>query len=273
MLQEKFTEVIQTPNLWTGTLLGLSQFNVPDLTFTKYPEHQHPNNLRLGKQIESFVDCQLQNTPQLVLLDKNLQIIYNKRTLGEIDFLFTYKQQPVHLEVVYKFYIYNPSVGKTELEHWIGPNNKDCLIYKLEKLRNKQLPLLHKEETQTYLQSLGLHSKSIKQYVYFKAQLFIPFQSNKNTFQYINKACIKGFYITQDQLHLFSNYSFYIPSKYDWIMPINTNVEWIEYNTFKACIITCKNNNQAPLCWLKHPDGTLYKCFVYFETGFNKIKQ
>lgn len=265
MLQDKFKEVVRTPHLWKGNLLGLSQLIIPTLDVDAYPEANHPLNLRLGKQIESFVDHQLQQTRNVSIIEKNLQIIHQKRTLGEIDFLITQNNQPIHLEVVYKFYLYNPSVGHNELEHWIGPNNKDCLVYKLEKLKNKQLPLLYKAETKSYLNALNVDLDTIKQYVYFKAQLFIPYESLKTEFEYINTACIKGFYITIDQLHQFNQYSFYLPRKHDWISPIPLDLKWIDYSAFNTQIKVCEQKKQAPLCWLKSPEGKLSKCFVYFE--------
>ncbi len=268
MLQDKFKEILHTPFLWKGNLNGLKQFEIENPVFKVYPEQSHPNNLRLGKQIESFVEFQLKNVPNLTLLQSNLQIINNKRTLGEMDFLFKLNNEPVHLEVVYKFYLYNPLVGSSELDHWIGPNNKDCLVYKLEKLKNKQLPLLFKPETQPYLDEFNLSAHTIQQMVYFKAQLFTPYQSNKTDYKYINEACIQGFYITIDQLHDFKQYGFFLPRKHDWISPILLDLEWLDYSAFNTQIELCKQNKQAPLCWLKSPEGKLSKCFVYFEKEF-----
>lgn len=265
MLQDKFKEVVNTPPLWKYSLLGIPQFNLLPFPIKDYPEANHPNNLRLGKQIESFVDFELQSHPDITVLNKNIQIIHQKQTLGEIDFLIQTKGHPIHLEVVYKFYLYNPQVGSSELDHWIGPNNKDCLVYKLEKLKNKQLPLLYKEETQPYLQDLNLSAKDIKQYVYFKAQLFIPYLSEKQHYEGINPECINGFYITENQLNHFKYYSFYIPKKHDWILPPSLETNWMNHDQFKDEIAICKQNKQAPLCWIKSPKSELKKCFVYFE--------
>jgi len=51
--------------------------------------------------------------------------------------------KPIHLEIIYKFYLYDPSIGLTQLDHWIGPNRRDSLVKKLTKLKQKQLPLLY----------------------------------------------------------------------------------------------------------------------------------
>ena len=138
-------------------------------------------------------------------------------------------------------------------------------MYKLEKLKNKQLPLLYKSETKPYIQSLGISPEQIKQYVYFKAQLFVPYKSQKSNFDGINKACICGFYITIHELADFNTYSFYMPNKHDWICPIDEQVDWINHHAFISKIEECKLKKQAPLCWFKSPKGELSKCFVYFE--------
>lgn len=265
MLQQKFTEVINTPFLWASTLLELRQFSVSSPISQPYPSVNHPTNLRLGKQIESFVEFELEQNKDVKIISKNLQIIHNKHTLGEFDFLLEYNHKPIHLEVVYKFYIYNLSIGENELDHWIGPNNKDCLKFKLEKLKNKQLPLLYKKEVYPYLKALNIELKEIEQFVYFKAQLFTPYLSNKLNYNHINKDCIIGFYIFTSQLHLFKDFQFYMPRKHDWIKPMSEDVDWIEYKHFLIEIEKCKQKKQAPLCWINNLKGKLEKCFVYFE--------
>jgi len=62
--------------------------------------------------------------------------------VGELDCLILRDKKPIHLEVIYKFYLYDASVGDTEIAHFIGPNRKDSLIEKLTKLQEKQLPIL-----------------------------------------------------------------------------------------------------------------------------------
>ena len=44
----------------------------------------------------------------------------------------------IHLEIVYKFYLYDNTIGTSEIDHWIGPNRNDSLREKLEKLKSKR---------------------------------------------------------------------------------------------------------------------------------------
>src|SRR5690606_23106204 len=118
-----------------------------------------------------------------------------KRTIGELDALLMTEIGPVHLEIVYKFYLYDPDEGQTELSHWIGPNRKDNLLQKLKKLKEKQFSLLYHSKTQPLLDNLGLILDEIKQQVLFKAQLFLPLGHQNTVFFQLNPACVKGFYL------------------------------------------------------------------------------
>ena len=114
-----------------------------------------PENLMLGKRVERFFSYQLKSQKRFTILKENIQIYNDKITIGELDCLLLENHKPKHVEVVYKFYLYDHSVGKTELEHLIGPNRKDTLTQKIEKLKLKQLPLLHKIETHEILTKMG----------------------------------------------------------------------------------------------------------------------
>ncbi len=102
-------------------------------------------------------------------------------------------KKPIHLEIIYKFYLYDSSVGESEIEHWIGPNRRDSLLQKLNKLKDKQLPLLYSKECLTYLETLKLTASEIDQQLYFKAQLFVPLKEYGNKFSLINNECIAVF--------------------------------------------------------------------------------
>ena len=65
------------------------------------------NEKRLGKLVEQFVFAQLNVHPNIHKVIQNIQIIENKITLGELDCLFQYLNEYVHLEIVYKFYVYD----------------------------------------------------------------------------------------------------------------------------------------------------------------------
>ncbi|WP_299391162.1 DUF1853 family protein [uncultured Gelidibacter sp.] len=260
-LQRNFEGYVNTPLLWTDApVYGLSPYIFKPISNQHFTD-ETVNRLRLGKMIEHFVFHQLATDPSITILAKNIQIQDGKRTIGELDTLLLTEVGPVHLEIIYKFYLYDPDEGETELAHWIGPNRKDALLQKLTKLKEKQLPLLYHPKTQTMLERLSLKSDDIKQYVFFKAQLFLPLDFSDDAFSQLNPACVNGFYLKKDELIRFRTAEFYIPQKQDWIMDAHDSVEWMTYHNFVAEVSPWLDDNRSPLCWMKEGTKT-QKIFV-----------
>lgn len=262
ILQQRYEGFINTPILWEGdTIYQIEQFQ-----FTKENTISFEENIskviRLGKLVERFVSHQIQQDESITILSENAQIHKNKITLGELDCLLLQDKKPVHVEVVYKFYLYDPAANSNTLEPWIGPNKRDSLLQKLEKLQTKQFPILFHKETRHYLQQFQLQAEKIEQKVYFKAQLFVPFLQEKTVFPFLNQNCIIGFYIFREQLKLFQNCKFFIPIKLDWLVIPKQNVPWISFDKFSEEIKISLDNKLSPLCWLKNKNGTLQKFFV-----------
>ena len=171
-VQQHYNGFLQTPNLWKGNeIFSLKQFEI-DRDSIKV-DLKIDEKLRLGKYIERFVSFQIKQDKNCKIISENIQIQQDKLTLGELDCLLYKNEKPIHLEIIYKFYLYDASVGATEIEHFIGPNRKDSLFEKLDKLQQKQLPLLYSNECKTYLESVNLDVPEVEQQVYFKAQLFV----------------------------------------------------------------------------------------------------
>ena len=139
-------------------------------------------NQRLGKLVEEFVFYQLKQQNSIKWICDNLQIQCGKQTIGEIDTLYYWNNSIIHLEIAYKFYLYD-TLGNYNrpLAYWIGPNRKDSLLYKLEKLKSKQFPLLHNELTKPHLEAYNINPKNVTQQLCFKAQLFLPYHQRDNT--------------------------------------------------------------------------------------------
>lgn len=261
-LQLQYEGFLQTPFLWHGKgVFNLQQFKSNSnkiVTFTT-PILQ---KLRLGKLVERFVSFELEQNNSISILAENIQIQQEKITLGELDCIILKDKKPIHLEIVYKFYLYDESVGNNEIEHWIGPNRRDSFIQKLTKLKEKQLPLLYKNETKTYLDNLNLSLEKVEQQVYFKAQLFVPYKDNARKHLHINTDCIYGFYIYPKELSQFSECKFYIPNKHNWLVNPHPNVDWMNYLSFQSKLQQFLDEENAPLCWLKKPNGEMIKFFV-----------
>lgn len=258
-IQKQYEGFLVTPNLWKGnTIVGLQQF---ELHHRSYKINIRKPELRLGKRVEQFVAYQLEQEG-IKILTSNIQIKRNKETIGEIDFIIQPKETPIHLEVCYKYYLFDPEIEGTEIEKWIGPNRRDSFSLKLKKLKEKQFPLLKHPITQKQLEKLNIATEKIEQRVLFKAQLYIPANSDFKNSLPIDESNIQGYYYRISELNQFAGCKFFIPKKTDWLMQPYAHLEWLNFETFKTTVSEYLNKKNAPLCWLKKPSGTLEKIFV-----------
>lgn len=261
-LQLQYEGFLKTPFLWHGKgVFNLEQFTTSKTQITSFNQ-EITQKLRLGKLVERFVSFELNQDSYVSILAENIQIQKEKITVGELDCLLLKNEKPIHLEIIYKFYLYDASVGNSEVEHWIGPNRRDSLIQKLTKLQEKQLPLLYSDHTKAYLDKLKLKINEIKQQVYFKTQLFVPLKYFKSSFKHVNNDCIYGFYVYPKELAQFSDCKFYIPNKHNWLVNPHSNISWLNFETYQNKLQQFLNEENAPLCWLKKPNGELLKFFV-----------
>lgn len=260
-ITRRFDGFRNTPFLWEELLEGLKMYRAEEFSIIDYPEINPTSHIRLGKLIEQFVLFELEQQKSTQLLKSNVQIFRNRITIGELDSLIKRLGVNIHLEIVYKFYLYDPSVS-TELDRWVGPNRNDSLVLKLNKLKEKQLPLLYHSETTKLLNELNIKSTEFKQEVYFKAQLFVPFNSLESSFQFVNNDCVKGFYLRLRDLTHFTNHTYYIPSKLDWLVEPHSDVAWISTQTFQSTISELLASDKSPLCWMNSCEGKVQKFFV-----------
>lgn len=252
--------MLQTENLWKHNVFGLQHFYL-NIKSTKIDIDINEKQ-RLGKYVEDLVFYQLEQTDGVEILAKNIQIQREKLTLGELDCLLKINGKPLHLEIVYKFYLIDESLGTKEIEQCIGPNRKDSLLQKLNKLKEKQLPLLYSNDCKPYLDEYDIEVQKVKQEVLFKAQLFLPYNKQHIQLTKLNTDCIQGFYINLKELRYFKESKFYIPSKKDWLIKPHEQVLWITYTNFSNKIKEFELRKFSPLVWIKSKNGELSKCFV-----------
>jgi hypothetical protein len=251
-----------TPLLWNGELEGLDMLVTEEQHSEKHPTYDaNGSHIRLGKLIEQFVLFDLDQIEALQVLQSNIQIFKDKITLGELDAIIQHLEKVVHLEIVYKFYLYDPKLPH-ELNRWIGPNRNDSLVQKLQKLKDKQLPLLHRPETFEAITKLNINPLEIEQKVLFKAQLYVPYKSSIKKFSYLNNACISGYYIRLEDLNDFQKHTFHVPDKLDWLIIPHLDVEWLALCTFVETISNQLALKKSPICWIKSENGELQKFFL-----------
>jgi hypothetical protein len=146
-------------------------------------------------------------------LYENIQVIEDK-TIGEIDFIIEDKntKQVIHMELAYKFYLFDPSISSEPINNWIGPNRNDSLQEKLEKLKTKQFPLLyHKLAKSKFTVAID----QVSQAMFISFHLF-P-MNTRQTLALFKKA-IKGYYVSREIFISLDHPSktYYIPSKKEW---------------------------------------------------------
>ena len=118
------------------------------------------NSHRLGYYLEELWSFYFQRHPQYQLLIHNTQVMTDdKRTLGAFDFIYQYlpTEENHHLEVAVKFYLF---VGEEPLHIneqllWPGPNPKDNLFTKVQRLESHQIPLSFTAEGKATVEQLG----------------------------------------------------------------------------------------------------------------------
>ena len=259
--QAQFDGFYATPHLFLDRICGLQPLLLPKRT-TPVFEGIGLEKIRLGQRVERFVTTELLEHSNIQVIAENLQIrTENKQTIGELDVLYLEEEQAVHLEIQFKYYLYDLSLGETEIDHCVGPMRRDTLNQKLSKLRDRQLPLLHTDETQKYLTALGYNSNDFIQKIYFKAQLFIPY-GKEIVLKTLNPACIYGYYICYAALEQLEAAQFYKPKKTDWLLEVTPTVFWLTYLEILPVLQHYQKEGYAPLVWVRQEDMEIFKCFV-----------
>ena len=243
---------------------GVSKFELSsfiDVSISVLPELP---NIRLGKQIERVFSFLIESASNYSILRENIQIIDDKVTIGELDFIIKNNESHVisHLEIVYKFYLYDPNYSEVELEKWIGPNKKDSFIEKYNKLALKQFPLLYKPKTAEVLKELNIND--IKQELCFMSSLFVPFTFLNQTFSKINNAAICGYWISLKGFSKFQELEnrYYLPDKHEWGVTPNNNSEWYSFSEIELKVNESISRNFSPLCWIKTSELVFEQCFI-----------
>ena len=132
-------------------------------------------NHRLGSIFEGLMSFWLYISPNYRELQQNIQIIENKHTYGEIDFIIEklLTGEVIHLEVAVKFYL--GSKPYVDAYHWFGTNTKDQLGKKIDHLKCHQTQLSKKypEQLKNYFERT-IDRKDC----FIKGRLFYPESSD-----------------------------------------------------------------------------------------------
>ena len=238
-IKAQYQGFMDTPSLFldVGDFVKQPLFAFEEVSPLKEKLLELKKNTMLGKRAELFFKELIKGSKEYKVLADGIQVFKDKRTVGELDFIIQHRKslQVFHTELTYKFYAYDPNIATTAIEKWIGPNRKDTLVQKLDKLNTRQFPLLHTKETQQRLEKLGLPLDGIAQRLVFKAQLFVPENTLLTLFPACNKNAIRGNYMRLEALTntISSNSRFFLPKKQDWMLPAKNNRTWLAFSEIK----------------------------------------
>ncbi len=269
---KQYRGFLDTAPLWKNTQFNLTQFDLPVIDLENFKPQPIPKNIRLGHRVEYILKQLLDYSKRYDVLAHNVQIKRGKETIGELDFILRDRgngeenfgeSEFIHLELTYKFYLLDPTISEP-IHRLMGPNRRDMFFTKMEKTRDKQLPLLHSPEGKELLRSLHLQSEEITQQTYFLGQLFTPYIKEYPSIRPLNTKAIVGYWMDFETFNSndFKSFTFYIPLKYEWIHHPHTDVQWqSHFNTLMEINMRHIKNN-APMVWIKNGNGSIEKCFV-----------
>jgi hypothetical protein len=241
-------------------MTGLQTFDLARLNLITIPDFELPNNLRLGHLAEVVVSELIKASTNYNVLYENVQLVEDNKTIGEIDFILedAHTKQLLHMELAYKFYLYDPNISSEPINNWIGPNRNDSLIKKLEKVKNKQFPLLFRNSAKLMIKKIDVGE--VSQALCCLVSLYIPYGYSAS-FSPEYEPAIKGYYLNFEKFIDFNHSEkyYYIPPKLEWGIDPADNENWTDFNGIEKYINTCMKEKQALLCWQKY--GGIYLSF------------
>lgn len=259
--KSRIASILKTNNL-DSSITGLPTFDLAELHLTNEIDFQLPTNVRLGHLAEKIVSELIKSSTNYEVLYENIQILEEDKTIGEIDFILQKKntKQILHVELAYKFYLFDPSISSETINNWIGPNRNDSLKEKLDKLKTKQFPLLYHTCTKTTVNTVEINK--ISQALCLLVSLYIPYEYKANFNPTYQKA-IKGYYLNFETFIQLDNpeKTYYIPTKKEWGMEPAENKNWLDFSEIEKQMSTSMEEKQAVLCWQKQ-NNTFLSFFI-----------
>ncbi len=262
--KHRIASILQANTLGTE-ITGFETFHLSQLNLTTVLDFELPTNLRLGHLVEKIVAELIKSSTNYKILFENIQIKEDKRTIGELDFIIenSITKQLIHLELAYKFYLFDPTISSAPINNWIGPNRNDSLKEKLDKLKRKQFPLLYHTCAKSTLNDI--ETDKVSQALCLLVSLFIPYKYNESFSPNYEKA-IKGYYLDFETFKTLdhSANAYYIPSKKEWGINPSENEIWTDFMGVENYIRISMEEKQAPLCWQKHNDSYIAFFIVWW---------
>lgn len=265
MSKKQFLGFLDTPPLWTQEQFGIRQFEFPNIDTSNLVLKPVPQRIRLGHQMEEVFRQLMDASAEYDLILHNIPVKNGNRTIGEIDFILREirTSKLLHVELTYKFYIIDPSISEP-IHQLMGPNRRDMFFTKMEKVKHRQFPLLHDPNGVKVLNKNGVDSGQIEHQCCFKAQLFSHYSSKDVHIRPLNKKCLSGFWLKFDDFNTdaFRDGKYYLPFKSEWVIAPYKAVQWKNHFEILMDINLRMLKENAPMVWMRKPDGSFEKFFV-----------
>lgn len=262
-LYHQYLGFIKSVNLFTQNIIGIQHFtfNQTPLTFEEFSSFKLESKMPLGKRVERFFEFHIEQGDEYQILQKNVQINHEKRTIGEFDFFLEElaTQKVIHVELVYKFYIYKEH--DLEVKRYHGPNNHDNLEEKLQKLEQRQFPLLYNPYAKEALEAFEV--EKIEQNLCFFGNIFLH-HAHQAKFEAINPKAVVGSYLSFKEFldnDSFRNKRYAIPKKEDWLMELDYCEAWLDYKQSVGEMREYFKRNISLLLWVQD-ENRFFKMFI-----------
>ncbi len=247
--------ILEASNL-DATISGYPSFKLANLEIAPEESIHFSTPHRLGHLIEKIVSALIKSSRNYQVVYENIQLFEQQRTIGEIDFILMNKVSNAffHVELAYKFYLYDPTIDGPSVQKWIGPNRNDSMLGKLTKLRQRQFPLLYHQAALSILKDIDL--AALQQQLCFLVTLFVPYQC-KETIPRAYQIAIKGYYLNIEQLYRLHQVSdtYCLPQKKEWGIAPSKNKTWETLDKIKTQLSSAIKDKKSLLCWKKNKTG------------------
>ncbi len=224
-----------------------------------------PTDKMLGKQAEYIFEQWLKHSQRFQIIAATIQIQGATETLGELDYIVTDTKtsSTLHIELACKFYLLDETLGNSTTLQWIGPNRKDRLRDKLQKMKTRQFPLLYRQETASVLREFQVVVSNVQQHYCLKAFLFVPKAFRHHELPKYFQNCLAGYYISFNQLKAEADEKalYVLPQKKEWLLPPEKMTRWVSFSEAHKQINNSITEKRSPLIYKKR-NGTIEKFFV-----------
>ena len=133
----------------------------------------------------------------------------------------------------------------------------------MNKLANRQFPLLYSAAGRRTVTELNLDVNDIEQSIFFLANLFVP-KYHHVEFETINSAAVEGKWMRLNEWienhEMACTYS--LAPKSDWFLRELNHDEWKSVEEMYALIAAEHRQKRSPLVWTRNEQGVQTRTFV-----------